>query len=247
MTPERRERLVALLAQTRQADADRRLALANADADVLVHLTGLRDAALCRRIVATPRVARRLAGQLEAAKAEVQRQRAAAVAAARAPAEVEPTDDGTRSLSDNPIAPEAPAAASHLPPLVTAEALIDALSAAIRLAGAGPLVPSTEVKAVRESHGEAATEFGLARRSAVPGWMVAAGGQRRDILRQLSLTALACWEERPTGLALAENGAEDAILIGPSGLRQAAGALAGDAARFLSARAPAPEPQGERA
>lgn len=246
MTPERRERLVALLAQTRQADAERRMALARADADVLMHLTGLRDAALCRRIVATPRVARRLAGRLEAAQDAVHRQREAAASAVPAAPEALPAPDNNLSLPGDRDANDASAAAV-LAPSVTAEAMIEALSAAIRLAGAGPLVPSTEVKAVRESHGEAATEFGLARRSAVPGWMVAAGGQRRDILRQLALTALTCWDERPAGIARAEQGADEAILVSSPGLRQAAGALAGDAARFLSARVTGVEPQGERA
>ncbi|HRJ69003.1 MAG TPA: hypothetical protein PK812_05280 [Beijerinckiaceae bacterium] len=195
MTPHARQVLETMLAQARQAAAQHLQSVADAPDPALSRVIGIADPALCRRIAATPRVARRIADRLRTATAdEIARARTSTLADAL------PTDPDAIRLADADDE-MADAAASDgkaeaVPtPLPEAERLLRMIAAAIRLSSSGALLGRDEIDDALSLYGVEAVDFALQSRSDVPAWMREAAGSRSDIHRQFAASCIVCLAE----------------------------------------------------
>lgn len=213
--------MTAMLDMARQASVQRASRFAAASDAALIRLLGVANPALCRRIVATPRVARRLDHRLDEA------------IAAQAATQAVMAELDLASLPEMPLQVEE----QHVPTKdVDGADLSAAISAAITLSASGALIDAADLSHIRSRFGDHAVEFGLLHRRKVPAWMQGIAGKREDVIRQLAATCLAAWATGPY-LAFAQSAAsDDPIDIGDEGTRKSAASLAEAAFTFLDQR-----------
>ena len=219
MTPQKREDLAILLETARLAGARRAKLFADAPDAALVEILGINNPVVCRRIVATPRIARRLEQRLHTALAQQ-------------PVIVSP--DVPAVAESAPVASPLASPVAHQPEIAFSD-LSSAIAAAIQLSAAGALVGASDIANVSSRFGDAAVTFALTHRRIVPAWMQAVAGGREDVLRQLAATSILCWADGRAMYHLTEAAeADDPLDMDDAEARHGAAALAGAAVDFLT-------------
>lgn len=221
MIPVRREALAFLLDDAKQAVRRRSARFAAAPDAALVRLTGFANPALCRRLVDTPRIARRLEPRLDSA-IEAERRRAEAEIAQARLAELQAAEAALAA----PALAENPGGGGAEPAAISYDGLLAAIAAAIRLSTSGALITAAEIADLSSRFGEAAVNSGLKSRTLVPAWMRAVAGDRQDVVLQLAATAIACWDHG-TDVYAAFSATHDPLPIDDPATRKQAAQLAG--------------------
>lgn len=172
MSPARRERLTEWLAAAKDTARRRAAHFTDLPDETVKALTGISNIALARRVVATPRVAARLAHRLPTLSPVV------------------PNSSDPQPVNEQPA--PSPTQPADAPAGHDGAETLDHLACAIRLSTFAALPAASDLIAARQSYSDDALAFALSHRADVPAWIRAVAGGRDDVVRQLAATCLVC-------------------------------------------------------